>query len=304
MAEYVDIQVNGHFGIDFNSDDLNAEQMHFVCQRMQELGVARFLPTIITDSIEAMCRRIDRLVRLRDEVAIFQQMFEGIHVEGPFISREKGYVGAHPVEHACDASLDKAKQIIEAGAGCVRLFTLAPECDSPNCEVTRWLVDQRIRVAAGHTDASLSQLQAAIQSGLTGFTHLGNGCPLQLHRHDNIVQRVFHLRNELWVSLIADGAHLPTWVLRNFVDILGLERTIVVTDAISAAGFGPGLYRLGQREVRIGQDGVPRSADNSHFIGSAATMPVCDQTLRSIGLSDAERHQLLCVNPSMYLRDR
>jgi N-acetylglucosamine-6-phosphate deacetylase len=167
--------------------------------------------------------------------------------------------------------------------------------------VTKWLVNQNIRVAAGHTNASLDQLHCAIDAGLSGFTHLGNGCPIEMHRHDNIIQRVFHFRESLWVSLIADGAHLPSWVLKNFIDILGLHRTLVVTDAISAAGLGPGRYKLGPREVVIGSDGVPRSEDNSHFIGSAATMPVCDLQLRQIGLGDTERQALLSANPRRFL---
>ncbi len=300
MTDYFDCQVNGHLGVDFNSDETTLEQVEKVCHQTAAWGMTGFLPTLITDQVDSMANRLSKLVEIRSKSAAMAAMIPGFHIEGPFISSVKGFVGAHPVQHARQASMDDAKRLIDAGQGLVKLLTLAPECD-PDGNVTRWLVKQSIRVAAGHTDASLDQLRSAIDSGLTGFTHLGNGCPLEMHRHDNIIQRVLHFRDTLWVSLIADGAHLPSWVLKNFIDILGFQRTLVVTDAISAAGLGPGRYKLGAREVLIGEDGVPRSEDNTHFIGSGATMPVCDMQLQRIGLSDVERHALLSANPRSFL---
>jgi len=105
------------------------------------------------------------------------------------------------------------------------------------------------------------------------FSHLGNGCPAQLHRHNNIVQRVLSLREDLWISFIADGAHVSFPALGNYLRSAGVARCVIVTDAISAAGLGPGRYTLGQQTVEIGADLVPWSTDRSHFVGSATTMP-------------------------------
>ena len=68
------------------------------------------------------------------------------------------------------------------------------------------------------------------------FTHLGNGCPMQLHRHDNIIQRVLSLSDRLWISFIGDGAHVDFPALGNYLKCTGLDRAVIVTDAISAAG--------------------------------------------------------------------
>ena len=95
-AQYFDLQVNGYAGVDFNADDLTAEGLHEACRRQQADGVKQFLPTIITAALPAMERRLRRLVELRATHALAAAMTPGVHVEGPFISAEPGYVGAHP----------------------------------------------------------------------------------------------------------------------------------------------------------------------------------------------------------------
>ncbi len=91
-------------------------------------------------------------------------------------------------------------------------------------------------------------------------------------RHDNIVQRVLSLRERLWITFIADGAHIPWFALRNYLDLVG-ERAIVVTDAIAPAGLGPGRYSLGRWDLQIGDDLVARSPNGSHLVGSALNIP-------------------------------
>src|SRR5205814_4230702 len=125
---------------------------------------------------------------------------------------------------------------------------------------------------AGHTNASLEQLQAAIQAGLSMFTHLGNGCPMHMHRHENIVQRALSLSDQLWLMFIADGAHVAFPALGNYLRAAGLDRCVVVTDAIAAAGMGPGRYRMGRWDLLVGPDMVARAPDGSHLVGSAGTM--------------------------------
>ena len=78
------------------------------------------------------------------------------------------------------------------------------------------LADQGICVAGGHCNPTLDQLDAAIDAGLSAFTHLGNGCPKGQDRHDNIIQRVLSRSDKLWVCFIADGVHVPWSALGNY----------------------------------------------------------------------------------------
>jgi len=255
------------------------------------------LATIITDRLDRMTARIDRLAELHAEDELVRDAMVGIHIEGPFISPLPGFVGTHPHEHVLPASVDVAKRLVHAGRGLVRLVTLAPEHDAGHA-TTQWLAKQSILVSAGHCDPSLAVLNDAIDVGLSCFTHLGNGCPLMLHRHDNVIQRVLAADRLRWVMVIADGVHLPPMLLRTIIRQVGIDRTIAVTDATAAAGMGPGRYVLAGQEVLVGEEGAAWAPDRSHLVGSTATMADIRRVLSSaVGLTAADVDQLTVQNP-------
>jgi N-acetylglucosamine-6-phosphate deacetylase len=296
-GEYFDLQVNGYAGVDFNSDELADASLHEACRRLRADGVDQILATIITDDLSAMCRRLQKLATLRNADALAKKMIAGIHVEGPFISSEPGYVGAHPAQATCPATQEVAARLLEAADGLVRLLTLAPERD-PDGSLTRWLVNQKVCVSAGHCNPSLDQLRQSIDAGLTMFTHLGNGCPLLLNRHDNIIQRALTYSDRLWVCFIADGVHVPFVALRNYLALVGDERAIVVSDAIAAAGNGPGVYELAGQQVVVDDQLATWAADRSHLIGSACTMQQAVSNLqRELSLSPTAIERLTMANP-------
>jgi N-acetylglucosamine-6-phosphate deacetylase len=296
-GNYFDLQVNGYGGIDFNQDDLTDENLHRACRKLRGDGVDGILATIISEHIDIMCARLARLAASRNKNPLARELIHGIHIEGPFLNETPGYHGAHPADAMKIAKLDDAKRLFDASQGLLRLFTLAPERD-PGFATTSWLAKQNIIVSAGHTDASLDQLKAAIDAGLSLFTHVGNGCPMTgMHRHDNIIQRALHLHDRLWLCFIADLVHVPAVALKNYLELAG-ERAIVVTDAIAPAGLGPGRYTLGRWDLLIGDDMVARAPDGSHFVGSAITMKQNHENLRSrLGLSEQRCRQLLIDNP-------
>lgn len=298
MSGFVDIQVNGYAGVDFNSDGLTDEQFVAVCEQLRRDGVRSLLPTVITDRLEAMASRIERIAMAAEQIPQVAEMVAGIHVEGPFISPVTGYVGAHPVDCVCDATDSAAMRLIDAGRGRVRLLTLAPEAPGA-IEVTRRLADEGILVAGGHSDASRDQLQQAIDAGMSLFTHLGNGCPPQMHRHDNIVQRVLSVSERLTISFIADGHHVPWFALGNYLRLVPDDRIVIVTDAITAAGLGPGEYRLGGQTVYVDEDLAAWGAERKQFAGCATTMPQMVQLLQSeLGIDDARIERWTQHNPA------
>ncbi|MFI4873980.1 MAG: N-acetylglucosamine-6-phosphate deacetylase [Blastopirellula sp. JB062] len=296
-TKFFDLQINGYFGVDFNQQEMSAESVLSACQALERDNVEGVLATIITDDVARMSARLARIVQLRSSDPLIERMIAGVHIEGPFISTEPGYVGAHPVAHAKAATWDEMAQLLEAADGLTRIVTLAPEQD-PQQQVTRRLADQGIVVSAGHTNASLDQLDACIDNGLSMFTHLGNGCPRLMDRHDNVIQRALSRADQLYFGLIADGAHVPFFALKNYLEIAGIERAFVVSDAIAAAGCGPGTYPLGDQEVVVGEDGVPRAEDDSHLVGSATTMSRMAENLqRHVGLTSVEIDRLTRMNP-------
>ncbi|CAA9441328.1 MAG: N-acetylglucosamine-6-phosphate deacetylase [uncultured Phycisphaerae bacterium] len=295
--DYFDLQVNGYAGVDFNKDDLTADELHLACGRLRADGYGGILATVITEDVPRMALRLANLVRHRERDPLAREMIAGFHVEGPFLNETPGYRGAHPADAMHPADLDEMKRLLDAAGGLARVVTLAPERD-PSLRVTRMLSDAGVVVSAGHCDPPLDTLEAAIDAGLQMFTHLGNGCPMLMNRHDNVVQRVLSLADRLWVCFIADGAHVPFFALRNYLRAAGMDRAIVVSDAVAPAGLGPGRYTLGRWELLIGDDLVARAPDGSHLIGSAVTMTRQADNLRAhVGLTDAQVRQLTADNP-------
>ncbi|MEN8229812.1 MAG: N-acetylglucosamine-6-phosphate deacetylase [Bacteroidota bacterium] len=294
---FIDLQVNGYAGIDFNQNDLAAEDMHKACAKLKEDGVKGILATIITASIKDMSIRLRRIAELREQDPLVKEMILGIHIEGPFLSLSPGFRGAHPEAHICPASVDTMKLLLDAADGLTRIVTLAPEADV-NYHVIRMLARDGITVSAGHCDTSLNELKAAIDAGLTMYTHLGNGCPEVLHRHDNIIQRVLSLGNQLWLCFIADGIHIPFYVLRNYLDQVGFEKSIIVTDAMAGAGAVPGKYWISNMQLEVGADRIVREPGKTSFAGSAIEMSRSYKNLiTEIGLSEASAQRLTNENP-------
>lgn len=277
----VDLQINGYAGIDFNADELTETELLVAFEQLKQDGNRAVFPTLITASDEQLLGRLQRLVDFRNSHPEFHSLIAGWHFEGPFLSAVPGYIGAHPKQFARIAERRLLDQLLNASSSLPVIVTLAPEQD-PQGNITRWLSDQKVIVAAGHTDCSTTELKCCIDQGLRMFTHLGNGCPLNMHRHDNIINRVLSLSDQLKISVICDGWHVPWNVLQLWKQIIPSENLIAVTDAISAAACGEGEFPLGQQSVTVGKDGVPRMSAGGQFAGSALTMPQCIENLSNM----------------------
>jgi N-acetylglucosamine-6-phosphate deacetylase len=184
------------------------------------------------------------------------------------------------------------KSLLDAADGMTRIVTLAPEQDT-GLVVTRMLSKEGVVVSAGHCNPSLDQLDAAIDAGLSMFTHVGNGCPMIMHRHDNVIQRALSRAGRLWLSFIADGVHVDFYALDNYLRLAG-DRAIIVTDAMSAAGMGPGRYQFGRWDIAVGSDLAAWSPGRVHLLGSAMTMRQAQHNLTSkLGLNAHRVQNLL-----------
>jgi N-acetylglucosamine-6-phosphate deacetylase len=263
--------------------------------------VAGILATVITAELDVMCARLANICYLHDAEPAIRDMIWGIHIEGPFLNESPGYIGAHPAANARPADVDTMKRLLDAAGGLTRIVTLAPERD-PGARVIRTLVDQGVRVSAGHCDPTLDELRAGIDAGLSLFTHLGNGCPRTLPRHDNVINHVLSLSDRLHIGFIADGIHVPYMALGNYLRSCGLERAFIVTDAVSGAGLGPGEYWLGSRKIVVDENLATWSADRSHLVGSAGTMRRSAENLHeALGFSDRQIRTLMVDNPARIL---
>jgi N-acetylglucosamine-6-phosphate deacetylase len=260
----VDLQVNGFAGVDYNADAA-IEQIVQSFDAMERTGVGLCLPTIITSTYEHFRDCARRLIAARHPIVA------GLHMEGPYISPEDGFRGAHPRACVVAPSLDDFARRQDAADGHIRLVTVAAEVPGV-LPVIEGIAASGVRVALGHTNATTAQIADAVNAGATMSTHLGNGCPAILPRHPNVIWDQL-ATDALQASFIVDGHHLPPATVRAMVRAKGAERCMLVTDAMMAAGAAPGVYRLGKLEVIASPTGRVAAPGSLTLAGSALTMP-------------------------------
>jgi N-acetylglucosamine-6-phosphate deacetylase len=291
---FFDIQVNGFAGVDFNTPGVTPDQIHGIIPVLRQTGVTRFLPTLITSSLDHFMSCARTLAQVDDPAVA------GIHMEGPYISPMDGARGAHPRDQCCAASLDDFRRRQDAAAGRIVLVTLAPEVPGA-LHLIEPLVSQDVRVAIGHTDASPGLIRDAIKEGATLSTHLGNGCAAVLPRHPNFIWEQL-AADDLWASIIVDGHHLPGSTVKAIVRAKTPQRTILVTDAIAAAGCAPGCYRIGDLEIDVAMDGRVSLRGTPYLAGSSLSMhDAVANTVRFTGLSLEEALSMASDVPAAYL---
>lgn len=292
-----DFQINGFGGIDFQAAQVTRTEMEHAVAVMRKHGLAGIFLTLITDEIDAHCRRLENFERLRTESPAIAEMIVGYHIEGPWLSPEPGYRGAHPADPMHAPSLAEFARLQAAANGRVRLITIAPEWPGSG-ECIAAMTRAGVHISLGHTNASEAQIDEAIRAGARFVTHLGNGTPLEMHRHDNVVQRLL-ARDELIACLIPDGVHLPPFVLRNFFRAKPRGKVLFTTDAMSGAGTGPGRYKIGRLEIEVGPDGIARQPGGKGFAGSTLTPDAgVERVARFLGLTAAEAETLWSTAPA------
>ena len=214
-----------------------------------------------------MTSRLRAFRTLRSKSAELQSAIAGWHIEGPFLSAEPGFHGAHDPSRMIDPTPEHIRELRSITSNDPVLFTVSPERQGA-VEAIELAVGLGIKVSLGHTNASAEILHRAIEAGATGFTHLANGCPRELDRHDNILWRVFEMAG-LTVSLIPDRIHVSPPLFRLMHRVLDPNAIYYTSDAMAAAGAPPGRYTMGKKEVDVGPDQVVRPPGQPLFAGSA-----------------------------------
>jgi N-acetylglucosamine-6-phosphate deacetylase len=296
----LDPQINGFAGVDFQRDGVTPAELVQAVQGLRTAGCRRFLLTLITDRWESLLTRLRHLRRLRAGSVQLRHAIAGWHLEGPFLSEKPGFHGAHDPTLMLDPTPAHIRDLREAAGDDLLLLTLAPE-RAGGIEAIELAVSLGVKVSLGHTDASAAILREAVSAGATGFTHLGNACPQQLDRHDNILWRVLDTAG-LTVSLIPDQRHVSPALFRLIHRALPSDRIVYTTDAMAAAGASPGRYMLGRLELEVGEDRIVRQPGRTNFAGSALTPgEAVLNAATMLGVPWQETWSRMALNPARWL---
>jgi N-acetylglucosamine-6-phosphate deacetylase len=294
---FIDLQVNGFAGADYNSPTTPVETIAASLNSLHSTGVTAFFPTVITGPPEKMTGALKNLARAKASLGVAGVSIEAFHVEGPHISREDGPRGAHPAQWVRPPNFEEFVQWQDAAEGQIRLVTLSPEWPEAPHYIDR-LTREGVAASIGHTKATRDQIYDAVSAGATLSTHLGNGAHSVLPRHPNYIWEQL-AEDSLAASFIVDGHHLPASFLKVALRAKGIERSVLVTDAVAPAMCEPGEYRLGEVDIELRADGRVTMRGGERLAGSSLSMDhAIGNTMRFAGVSLAEAVVMATRNPA------
>ncbi len=297
----VDIQLNGYAGVGVKSDDPDPEDLLRMARAVWATGVGSFVPTVTTDSRDRIAGGIRRVVSACAQDPRFALSVPGIHIEGPYISRDDGPRGAHPIEHVRAPDWDEYSRWQDAADGAIRILTLSPEWDGSASFIER-VADTGVVVALGHTQATAEQIDDAVRAGAMLSTHLGNGAHSILPRHPNYIWHQL-AEDRLWASFIADGHHLPAATFKAMLRAKTLDRAVLTSDAVMFAGMPAGTYGDdGAIAVDLLENGRVQLAGTPYLAG--AGLPLVRGVENAVRFADiplAAAWRLAAHNPARLL---
>jgi N-acetylglucosamine-6-phosphate deacetylase len=286
---FVDLHCHGGGGHSFTVGD--AEAARGAAAFHLGHGTTTMLAGLVSSPFELM----------RDAVTAFRPLVEagtlaGVHFEGPYLSGAR--CGAQNPEFLRDPSVDELTALIKLGEGAVRLVTIAPELPGA-LEAISFLRDHGVLAAVGHTDASFEQARAGVEAGATVATHLFNGMRPIHHREPGPVVALLDTPPVV-CELIADNIHLHPGTLAFAARAAGPDRTMLVTDAMDAAGMPDGEYELGGQDVVVAGR-VARLARNGSIAGSTLTMDLALRNTVAAGIGLPEAVAMASTTPARLL---
>lgn len=274
---FVDIHIHGGAGLDV----MRASQAELprLNKFLATHGVTGYFPTTVAAALDQTCSALDRLadaIEAAESSASSEDTVQarplGVHLEGPFLSHKRR--GVHPPECLLPPTLATFDRLWQAARGHVRVMTIAPEIPGA-MEVITEAARRNICVSLGHSDAEFPVAQAAVQAGAHHATHTFNAMRPLDHRDPGIIAAVL-TDNAMTADIIVDGIHVAPAVVRLFLQAKGVERAVLITDAISATGMPDGRYQLGPLQVDV-KDG--KCTMDGKLAGSVLTM---DRAVRNV----------------------
>jgi N-acetylglucosamine-6-phosphate deacetylase len=292
----IDLQVNGYMGVDFSSPQMSETDFFVACLKMVKHGVNAFLPTLVTSSEKVYKKNLAIIAKVSD-ISDLKKHILGIHAEGPFISKEPGAVGAHNPKLTKIPDIEFLKKMQDWAQGKIRILTIAAELRGAE-KLCKYACKNNISVFLGHQNAQLGDLDKLADAGAKAITHLGNGMPNLINRHNNILQYGLAC-DKLAATIITDGHHLPAHVIKTIIRAKGIDKIAVISDASPIAGMPPGKYNILGNNAVLEKNGLLHNPKKKCLVGSSATIVECFKYLDSLSLlGERELKKVFYDNPS------
>lgn len=291
----IDLHIHGAAGYDVM--DATDDGLAAIERLMARHGVTSYCPTTVTAPIDPTLRALESLARAmqigREQGDRARPL--GIHLEGPFLSHARR--GVHSSLFLQRASLHIFEQMWDAAGGKISVLTIAPELEGA-LELIRDAAGKNVCVSIGHSNASREEAAAGVRAGARHATHTFNAMRRLGHRDPGLLGAIL-TDGKLTADIIADGQHVSPEVVDLFLRAKGVDRTVLITDGISATGMPDGTYHLGSYQVEVREG---RCESHGKLAGSVLTM---DRAVRNVmkfaGISFQDAIRLATLNPARVL---
>lgn len=295
----IDIQINGYMGVDFSGQDLTKEDLKGAIKSLWKVGVTSFLPTVVPNEPARMINSFSILSELIKDEEI-KKSIPGFHLEGPYISPEQGYRGAHLEKFIRKPDWVEFSKFQEAAQNKIKLITVAPEVEGA-IPFIRKCVQNGLIVSLGHHNGTTENIEAAVAAGASMSTHLGNGCANMINRHLNPLWPQL-ANDQLTAGIIVDGFHLTKEEVQCFYKMKGYDKTILVSDAIDLAGLPPGEYIRREKKLLLTTDNVVKFPAENVLAGAANPISICvGNVMKFTGCSLSNAIGMASSNPAKLL---
>lgn len=276
---FIDIHNHGNSGFDIM--DATEEALDNIGAFHLKNGVTSYLGTIITSSYENIIKAIDNVVNYKNEKDIAQIL--GAHLEGPFFAAEKK--GAQPEIYIKKPDMEAIERILEASKGKLKMVSIAPEMEGA-LDVISYLRENEVSISMAHTTATYDEARKGVDHGITIATHIYNGMRTFSHREPGVIGLSL-VDDRVYCEMIYDRIHLHDGAVKIVLKMKGLDKTILISDAMRATGLKDGDYELGGQKVIV-KDGAARLEDGS-LAGS--TLNLHDAVYNMVNYLDVPIHE-------------
>lgn len=291
---FIDTHIHGIGG--FGTENGESDDILGMSRLLPQYGVTRFCPTLYPSDEESFLyniRNISGTIGFEKGAQV-----QGLHLEGPFIS--KLHCGVQLPQHLKEVDLSLMKKFLKAGKGNISIMTVAPELKNMR-ELAIFCLKQGIVLSAGHTDATYENMMEGMQAGILHSTHFFNAMRPLKHRDPGCVGAIL-LNSALSCELIADGFHVHPAIIKFLLKEKPVEKIILVTDSLRPTNQKEGRLFANNEEVFLGEAGVFQRVGDEVIAGSSATLDLCVRNMIKWGISPSDAVKTATVNPARLLK--
>jgi len=292
LSGFIDVHTHGAIGLDFSTID-SIEKIKKLLDFYASKGVTSLLPTLLTEKDSLIFHQEELLY----EASLKLNQIKGLHLEGPFVSKE--YKGAQLEEYLQVPSISKCEDFIKHSHNIFKYMTIAPELPN-SLEVIEYLVKNNIRVTLGHSAASFKETENAIYKGATNFTHLMNAMK-GINQHEPSILAAALYFKDTFNEVILDGIHVHPTMVEFIRKIKGDDKLIAITDSLMSAGLPNGDYFIGNTPITV-KDGDCKIKGTNIRAGSTLTMDNAFKNIKKFcNLDDVRASHMTSLNAAKML---